>query len=166
MRKIVLSIVVVTMYHLSLLAQVTPDPTALLVPPDTLGGDTVWTTSTTFGLNFNQAAFSDNWTGGAVNSIAFSGLFNYLANYKRDVWSWNNTVDLLFGVVNNQGQGVRKSQDRVFLDSKVGYDISKEWNGYGSLNFLTQFAPGFRYEELPTGREDALRISDFMAPAF
>ena len=145
------------MCHFSIMAQ---------IEADSVGADTVWTTSTTFGLNFNQAAFSDNWTGGAVNSLAFSGLFNYLANYKRDAWSWDNTVDLLFGVVNNQGQGVRKSQDGIFLDCKVGYDISEDWNGYGSLNFLTQFAPGFRYVDLPTGGEDALRISDFMAPAF
>ncbi len=166
MKKVLLLIVLVTLCQLNLLAQVEPDPTVFLSPPDTLGADTVWTTSTKFGLNFNQAAFSDNWTGGAVNSVAFSGLFNYLANYKSGSWSWNNTADLLFGVVNNQGQGVRKTQDRIFLDKKVGYYISEDWNGYGSLNFLTQFGPGFRYVDLATGGEDALRISDFLAPAF
>ncbi|MEM6844340.1 MAG: DUF3078 domain-containing protein [Bacteroidota bacterium] len=166
MKKILLSIALSVLGCISLLAQDPLDSTPLLTPPDTLGADTVWLKTMNFGLNFNQAAFSDNWTGGAVNSVAFSGFFNYLGNYKRGAWSWNNTIDLLFGVVNNQGQGVRKTQDRIFLDSKVGYDISKEWNGYGSLNFLTQFGPGFRYVDLPTGGEDALRISDFLAPAF
>ncbi|MGB3589222.1 MAG: DUF3078 domain-containing protein [Tunicatimonas sp.] len=146
----------------SLLAQIdTP-----LSVSDSLVADTIWTTSTRFGINFNQAAFSDNWTGGAVNSVAFSGLFNYLTSYQRGSWSWDNTVDLLYGVINNQGQGIRKSQDRIFLDSKVGYDISEDWNGYGSLNFLTQFAPGFRYVALPSGREDGVRISNLLAPAF
>lgn len=128
--------------------------------------DTLWRNSINFGFNFNQAAFSDNWTGGGVNSIAFSSLLNTQANYKKGKWSWNNELDMLYGVINNQGQDFRKSQDRIFLDSKVGYDISDNWNGYGSLTFLTQFAPGFRYEELPNGGEDARKISDFLAPAF
>jgi len=119
-----------------------------------------------FGFNFNQAAFSDNWTGGGVNTIAFSSLLNAQANYKKGKWSWDNELDMLYGVINNQGQDFRKSQDRIFIDSKVGYDISENWNGFGSLTFLTQFAPGFRYEELPNGGEDALKISDFLAPAF
>lgn len=162
MKTILLSVVIFASCHSNLLAQIdTP-----LVISDSLVADTVWTTSTRFGINFNQAAFSENWTGGAVNSIAFSGLFNYLTNYQNGSWSWDNTVDLLYGVINNQGQGIRKSQDRIFLDSKVGYDISEDWNGYSSLNFLTQFAPGFRYVELPSGREDGLKVSNFLAPAF
>lgn len=128
--------------------------------------DTLWRNSINFGFNFNQAAFSDNWTGGGVNSIAFSSLLNSQANYKREKWSWNNELDMLYGIINNQGQDFRKSQDRIFLDSKVGYDISEKWNGYGSLTFLTQFAPGFRYEELPNGGEAARKVSDFLAPAF
>jgi len=128
--------------------------------------DTLWRNSINFGFNFNQAAFSDNWTGGGVNSIAFSSLLNTQANYKKGMWSWDNELDMLYGVINNQGQDFRKSQDRIFLDSKVGYDVSENWNAYGSLTFLTQFAPGFRYEELPNGGEDARKISDFLAPAF
>jgi hypothetical protein len=82
--------------------------------------DTLWRNSVNFGFNFNQAAFSDNWTGGGVNSIAFSSLLNAQANYKKGKWSWNNELDMLYGVINNQGQDFRKSQDRIFLDSKAG----------------------------------------------
>ena len=137
-----------------------------VVAQEESAADTLWKTSVNFGFNFNQAAFSDNWTGGGVNSIAFSSLLNSQANYKKGKWSWNNELDMLYGIINNQGQDFRKSQDRIFLDSKVGYDISENWNGYGSLTFLTQFAPGYRYEELPNGGEDAVKISDFLAPAF
>ncbi len=128
--------------------------------------DTLWRNSVNFGFNFNQATFSDNWTGGGINSIAFSSLFNSQANYKKDKRSWNNELDMLYGVINNQGQDFRKSQDRIILDSKLGYDISEKWNGYGSMNFLTQFAPGYRYKELPNGGEDAKKISAFLAPGF
>ncbi|MGD1894250.1 MAG: DUF3078 domain-containing protein [Cyclobacteriaceae bacterium] len=146
-------------------AQVATTP-HLTDPTDTVAADTIWKTKFDVGLNFNQAAFSDNWTGGGVNSVAFSSFLIYQTSYKRGPWSWDNLVDLLYGVVNNSGEEFRKSQDRLLLDSKVGYEISKNWNAYSSVNFLTQFAPGFRYEETANGGEEAFKISDFMAPAF
>jgi hypothetical protein len=140
------------------------DDTPLLA--DTVAADTVWKTNFSVGLNFNQAAFSDNWTGGGVNSVAFSSFLLYQTSYKNGPWSWNNLVDLLYGVVNNSGEDFRKSQDRLLLDSKVGHDITEFWNAYASINFLTQFAPGYRYVESANGGEEALKISDFLAPAF
>jgi hypothetical protein len=131
-----------------------------------VGADTLWKKSIQFGFNFNQASFSGNWFGGGVNSIALSSLLNAQANYKRGKWSWDNQADFLYGIINNNGQGYRKSQDRIYLDSKVGYGVSEFWNAYFSTNFLTQFAPGYRYVDLPNGEEDALKISDFMAPGF
>jgi len=141
-------------------------PLLLQAQDEPTPSDTLWKTSVNFGFNFNQAAFSSNWTGGGVNSIAFSSLLLAQARYKKAQWSWNNKLDLLYGVINNEGQDFRKSQDRVLLDSKVGYDISEKWNGYAAINFLTQFAPGYRYEELPNGGENARKISDFLAPGF
>ena len=128
--------------------------------------DTVWRTSTNFGLNFNQAAFSDNWIGGGINSIAFSSFFNYQAHYKKDDWSWDNEVDLLYGIISTKGQTSRKSQDRIYLDSKVGKSLSEDWNAYFSLNFLTQFGPGYRFEDDAQGVEQALLVSTFMSPGF
>ncbi len=128
--------------------------------------DTVWRTSIRFGLNFNQAAFSDNWIGGGINSIAFSSFFNYQAHYAQDDWSWDNEIDLLYGIISSKGQGSRKSQDRIYLDSKVGRSLSKRWNAYFSLNFLTQFGPGYRFEDNAQGVEQALLVSKFMSPGF
>src|SRR5680860_100244 len=82
---------------------------------------TYWTSEFSAGLNFNQAAFSGNWKSGGINSVAFSSVVTGRANYAQDRFTWDNQMELLFGVVNNQGQGSRKSTDRIFLDSKVGY---------------------------------------------
>ena len=75
---------------------------------------THWKKSLKFGLNLNQAAFSSNWKAGGVNSLGLNTLFNYKANYKKDKHSWDNEVDFLYGMVNNQGQGNRKTMDRIF----------------------------------------------------
>ena len=47
-----------------------------------------WKTKTAIGININQAAFSDNWKGGGVNSLAVGGLLNYKAEYNKNSYSY------------------------------------------------------------------------------
>src|SRR5690554_714307 len=67
--------------------------------------DTAWTTAFSAGLNFNQSAFSGNWKSGGVNSVAFSSIIAGRANYLKDRITWDNEMELLFGIVNNEGEG-------------------------------------------------------------
>jgi len=127
---------------------------------------TYWKKAFNGSLSLNQASFSDNWTAGGVNSIGFSGLLNYKANYLKGKNSWDNEIDFLFGFLNNQGQGYRKNNDRLYLDTKYGRALSSKWNFYGSLNILTQFAKGFRYEKDSLDRDVEILVSEFMAPGF
>lgn len=127
---------------------------------------TFWKKSLKTGLNINQASFSSNWKAGGVNSFGFSGRFNYKANYKKNKTSWDNEFDFLYGMVNNQGQGYRKTLDRIFMETKVGHDINDKWSTMGSLNFITQFAKGYKYDKDVNGVEVATLISDVLAPAF
>ena len=136
---------------------------AQVVKPDTLSN---WKKKFEFNLNVNQAAFSSNWKGGGVNSLGLNGLLNYKANYSKDRNSWDNEIGLLYGFVNNSGQGFRKTVDRIFLDTKYGYKLSDNWGLFTSLNFLSQFDKGYKYEKDANGVEQGLLISDFMAPAF
>lgn len=114
------------------------------------------------GLNLNQASFSSNWKAGGINSIGVTMLVNFKANYKKDKISWDNEIDLQYGFVRNDGQGFRKTLDRIFVDTKLGYTISEKWDLYSSVNFSTQFAPGYVYNDDDTENI----ISDFLAPAF
>ena len=136
---------------------------AQVVKPDTLSN---WKKKLVFNLNVNQAAFSSNWKAGGVNSIGLNTLFNYQANYAKDRVSWDNQFGMLYGFVNNSGQGYRKTLDRFFLDTKYGYKISKNWGLFTSLNFQSQFAKGYKYEKDANGVEQGILISDFLAPAF
>lgn len=108
-----------------------------------------WLKEISGGLNINQASFSGNWTGGGVNSIAFSTNLLARANYAKDKWTWDNTLDLMYGVVKNKDEDGRKSNDRIYLDTKVGYKLSQKWNVYFAGNFLSQFAPGYNFDEDP-----------------
>lgn len=136
---------------------------AQIIKPDTL---TNWKKKLLFNINVNQASFTSNWKAGGVNSIGINGQFNYTTNYKKDRNSWDNQVDFQYGFVNNSGQGYRKTLDRLVLDTKYGYQLDKNWDLFASLNFLSQFARGFKYEKDANGVEQSIMISDFMAPAF
>lgn len=134
-----------------------------VISPDTIGP---WKKSLKLSINVNQASFSSNWTAGGVNSIGLNSIFNFKAGYKDGRSNWDNEIDFLYGFVSNEGQGFRKTVDRIFLDTKYGYALSDNWGLFTSLNFLTQFAPGYQYLKDPTGVEQAVHISDFLAPAF
>lgn len=130
-----------------------------IVKPDTTSN---WKKKTIFSLNVNQASFSSNWKAGGINSIGLNGRFNFKADYTKNKVSWDNEIDLAYGFVNNNGQGFRKTLDRIYLDTKVGREINANWSFFTSLNFLTQFTEGIRYNDDDT--EDL--ISDIFAPAF
>lgn len=125
-----------------------------------------WKKSFRTGLNINQASFTSNWKAGGVNSLGFTASMNFKANYKKDKTAWDNEFDFLYGMVNNQGQGYRKTLDRIYLETKYGYDLNTKWSFTSSLNFLSQFAKGYSYDKDVNGVEVGSLISDFMAPAF
>ncbi|EAZ82600.1 DUF3078 domain-containing protein [Algoriphagus machipongonensis] len=130
--------------------------------PETTPVDTsYWLKEISGGLNLNQASFSGNWQGGGVNSIAVGTYLYGRANYAKDKWSWDNTMDLTYGVVKNKDEEGRKSNDRIYLDSKVGYEINDKWDYFFAVNFLSQFAPGYEFED-----DDKTLISKFFNPAY
>jgi len=155
MRSCLLTLVVTLVFCQALLAQEADAPTN---KQDT----TFWQSEFSAGLNFNQAGFSANWKAGGVNSVAFGSIVAGKVAYKKDRFSWDNEMELLFGIVRNEGEQTRKSNDRIFLDSKLGYQMTERWSAYLSANFLTQFAEGYNYND------DGTRtlISTFMAPGF
>ena len=117
-------------------------------------------------VNLNQASFSSNWKAGGINSVGLNALFNYKANYASGKDSWDNEIDFMYGFMRNEGQGFRKNIDRIFLDTKYGYKLSSKWSAFTSLNFLSQFSKGYKYEDDALGVEQSLLISDIFAPAF
>lgn len=138
---------------------------AQILPIDTLLKEVIeaphWKNEFRIGVNFNQGSFSDNWRGGGINSIAFGGIVAGTANHVRNRITWDNEVELLYGIVRNEGQQSRKMNDRIFLDSKLGYYLSENWGAFFSTNFISQFAPGYDYDN-----PERMLISDFLSPGF
>jgi hypothetical protein len=125
--------------------------------------DTLWRYNLQTGLNFNQSSFNSHWIGGGINSISLGSLFNYLLQFEGENAVWTNETDLRYGITRNEGEMAKKTSDRIFFDSKYGRKLNDNWRLYGSMNFMTQFAPGYEYGEGGIREE---KISDFMAPGY
>ena len=121
-----------------------------------------WQRSFSGGVNFNQASFS-NWSGGGVNSTALGAVIAARALYEKGKTSWDNTADLQLGYV-TQVSTTRKAADQIILISVLGHQIAPKWDLFVSGTFNTFFAPGYRYDKLPTD-QTRLKISNFFAPA-
>ncbi|MEO5782274.1 MAG: DUF3078 domain-containing protein, partial [Ginsengibacter sp.] len=75
-------------------------------------GDTtkkVWRTGGLFSLNIAQGSLS-NWSAGGDDfSLSINSFLNVFAFYKKDKYSWDNTLDLNFGYVKTTSLGARKN---------------------------------------------------------
>lgn len=126
-----------------------------------------WRKSVVFGLNFNQAAFTNNWSAGGISSIALGTTFDFKAEYNKTPLDYTSETNLIYGVAETKGQGSRKTNDRIFLDNKIASQLSKHWYLFGSLSFESQFAPGYQYTDANGNPvNQGLIISDFMAPGY
>ncbi len=126
-----------------------------------------WRNWTSFGINANQGAFSDNWNGGGVNSVSIGLVFDHKAEYVKDDKSFVSQMAMQYGKVQNKGQSARKSRDRIFWDNKAALKFSKNWSFFASLALETQFDVGYAYSKNSEGEEvRSSPISNFMAPGY
>src|SRR6201985_665750 len=121
-----------------------------------------WKTGGLFSLTFNQAALS-NWSaGGDKSALSLNTLLNLYAFYADGRRSWDNNLTLAYGITNTTSLGSRKTDDRIDLVSKYGYDIGKKFYVTGLFNFRTQFAQGYNYLD----NNSKVLTSNFLAPAY
>lgn len=133
------------------------------IGPDAAESDTIWDLGGTLGLKVTQSYF-ENWAAGGQNSFAFTALTSLYAKYKKDKHSWETTLDLAYGQLSQSSNRPIKTDDRIDMTSKYGYQAGNKDFYYSVLfNFRTQFRPGFEIED---GREVGPKISDLLAPAF
>lgn len=121
-----------------------------------------WKTGGMVSITFNQAALS-NWSaGGDKSAISLNALGNLYAFYQDGRRSWDNFLNVQYGIANTTSLGNRKTIDLGDLTSKYGYDLGKKWYLTGLFDFRTQFAPGYNYPS-DDGR---VLTSNYLAPAY
>jgi len=128
------------------------------VPKDTTH---YWTIHGQNTVLISQSSFS-NWAAGGVNAFSGNVVFDYAFNYKKSSWSWDNKTILGYGLSDQTGLGWRKNDDRIILNSLLGYKASKYWLYTFYANFQTQLTNGYSYD----GSNNRTLLSALFAPAY
>lgn len=121
----------------------------------------LWKKGGVFQLNFTQVSLN-NWAGGGISSISGIAQVNAFANRNKGRKSWDNSLVMAYGLLQQDDGDAFKTDDRFELNSKYGYQIKEggKWYAAGLFQFRTQFADGF------AAPGDDQPISTLLAPAY
>lgn len=79
----------------------------------------LWRHGGLFSLNLSQGSLK-NWSAGGDDfSLSINSFLNVFAFYKKDKYSWDNTLDVNFGYLKTTSLGARKNDDRIDLFIKI-----------------------------------------------
>ena len=88
---------------------------------------TYWTSGGFVALTFSNVTLSDSWSAGGAENMSINGATGLFANYAKARTTWESSLDLGYGMINQDNQGFEKSDDKINLVTKYGYQI-KEGN--------------------------------------
>ncbi len=124
-----------------------------------------WNTSGKITLLINQSAFL-NWQPGGDDAFAGNLDVNYDFNYKKGDWTLDNKLLASYGLTRTDDDGIRKSNDRIELNSILGKKWKKNWNYSFFMNFKTQFTDGYDYNDDFVGDNENFPIAGLFKPAY
>ena len=121
-----------------------------------------WTADVTASFHYSRHYFK-GWAEDGTNSSS------WLAKYDADVkghWQyidWRNVLNLSWGKNYTKGIGSRKSEDKIFFESTVDFNLFKVIKPYAGARFESQFTKGYEYDE---ETDTKTPISCFMDPGY
>jgi len=120
-----------------------------------------WDTKNRFEFDISEAAFV-NWNAGGNNSISGLAKLSLYRNYEKLYVLWKNEILVRYGLNSQQDQELRKTDDKIQINSTFGYrkDTLSNWYYSVKFSFNTQFTEGYSYPDTATP------ISRFFAPAY
>lgn len=120
-----------------------------------------WSLKNNAGLDLSEVAFV-NWNAGGTNSISALAKLNAELFYRDKNKTWRSNGAFRYGINNQEGKKLRKTEDVIELGSSFGYrkDTLTNWFYSARMNFKTQLSNGYKYPN----RDNP--ISQFMAPGY
>lgn len=120
-----------------------------------------WFRFNQLGLTLSEVAFS-NWSAGGNSSV--SGLMNarFVRRLSEKTYFWNNELEINYGLNIQEGQKLRKTDDKLAFSSTVGYRgrSQSSWYYTAKFQFTSQISNGYSYPNTDKP------ISQFLAPAY
>lgn len=116
-------------------------------------------------LNYSQF-FQKYWTAGGENSNSVMGNLNLFGNYCSKNMSWENSLEVGFGLHSFSLDDLGKTNDNFDLNSKLGMKKNRSISYVALLNIRNQFAPGYISYDNIAGSISTHTISSLMSPAY
>jgi hypothetical protein len=130
-------------------------------PAPSLKADTSWKHTMILNANITQISFTD-WAQGGENALAYALFLDGKSTYAVDVIEWVNSYKFGYGQAKLGSQGIRKTDDKIDLESVLTYKIGTYINPFASASLKTQFSEGVTFDA--TGH--AIPVSNFFDPAY
>ena len=109
-----------------------------------------------------QVSLKD-WAGGGEDALAWNLNLEGKSQFKptEQKFDWTNTYKFAFGQTKLGDQGIRKTDDKIDLESVLTYMIDFFVDPYISATAKSQFAKGYEYTD-----PGKIAISQFFDPAY
>lgn len=115
-------------------------------------------------ISFNASATGlVNWAAGGNNNINMVAAANVSFLYKNGPFAWDSNIDTDFGesFVDNSKHNWQKTNDKLNISTKFGWEMAKSWYLTALGSFKTQYAFGYDYSQ-----DELSPISQFMTPSY
>ena len=131
---------------------------SVAIKPDSISH---WKKDNKVTLLFTQNSFV-NWSAGGNNSISGRLKVYLKRTYKDEHTVWNSEFKGNYGLNKEESRGLRKTEDKLEINSTFGYrrDVKSNWYTSAKFNFRTQIANGYKYPNTDKP------ISKLFAPAY
>lgn len=123
--------------------------------------DTLWKHTMIISANITQISFTD-WAQGGENALAYALFLEGKSTYAVDAIEWVNSYKFGYGQAKLGTQDIRKTDDKIDLESVLTYKMGTYINPFASASLKTQFAEGVLIDA--AGRP--IPVSNFFDPAY
>jgi hypothetical protein len=121
----------------------------------------IWENSLVGAVTLSQVAFKD-WAQGGESALAWTLIFDGKSAREGSRTNWTTSYKTAFGQTRQGGQGFRKTDDKIDLETVLTYKVGTYVNPFVSATLKTQFAKGVQYDDQGVGTE----VSQFFDPAY
>jgi hypothetical protein len=120
-----------------------------------------WKKNLVGGLNLTQVSFND-WQQGGEDALAWTLTLDGKFENDQPKTNWATSYKFAFGQTKLGEQGIRKTDDKIDLETVLTYKLGSYVNPYFAATLKTQFARGFQYAADGTKTQ----VSKFFDPGY
>lgn len=137
-------------------------PLLLAAQTDSTATPSNWKHTLITGLTLTQVTFTD-WAQGGENALAYTLGIDGKSVQDLTSTNWSNSYKFAYGQTKLGSKGLRKTDDKIELESVLTYKLGTHVNPYASATFKSQFDDGYKYDDVANTKT---KISSALDPMY